>query len=160
VAFWAVRGRRYGPTRGDGRYVRELATFLTAQHGGSSGAVAPEHLCLTSGATAGCALISALFLRAGMNVFIEDPSYFLAVEMFRDFKLNMISVRSDAEGMDMQSLQAEITLAEQEAATAAGSMPKRAHGDGRYTHYAGLIFVVPTYGNPTGATMSNVRRQR
>eukprot|EP01047_Picozoa_sp_COSAG01_P123738 COSAG01_NODE_52701_length_344_cov_35.151020_1_plen_42_part_01 len=33
--------RRYGPTRGDGRYVRELATFLTAQHGGSSGAVAP-----------------------------------------------------------------------------------------------------------------------
>jgi 2-aminoadipate transaminase len=46
----------------------------------------------------GCALVSSLFFTPGSNVFIEDPSYFLAVSMFRDYGMNMISVESDAEG--------------------------------------------------------------
>ena len=43
------------------------------------------HLTLTSGATSGCALVSSLFFTPGSNVFIEDPSYFLAVSMFKDY---------------------------------------------------------------------------
>lgn len=73
---------QYGPVRGDGRYIRELSTFLTRHYGET---VHAAHLTLTSGATAGCALVSSLFFTAGSNVFIEDPSYFLAVSMFKDF---------------------------------------------------------------------------
>jgi DNA-binding transcriptional MocR family regulator len=73
---------QYGPVRGDGRYIRELSTFLTRHYGGT---VDAAHLTLTSGATSGCALVSSLFFTPGSNVFIEDPSYFLAVSMFKDY---------------------------------------------------------------------------
>ncbi len=73
---------QYGPVRGDGRYIRELSTFLTRHYGDS---VDAAHLTLTSGATSGCALVSSLFFTPGSNVFIEDPSYFLAVSMFKDY---------------------------------------------------------------------------
>ena len=47
---------QYGPVRGDGRYIRELATFLTRHY---EEPVDATHLTLTSGATSGCALVSA-----------------------------------------------------------------------------------------------------
>ena len=46
---------QYGPVRGDGRYIRELATFLTRHY---EEPVDATRLTLTSGATSGCALVS------------------------------------------------------------------------------------------------------
>eukprot|EP01050_Picozoa_sp_SAG11_P001185 SAG11_NODE_50_length_19992_cov_9.945157_15_plen_193_part_00 len=82
-------------------YIAELSSFLSEHYGDT---VEPERLVLTSGATAGCSIICSLFFKPGDPVFIEDPSYFLAVEMFRDYGLRMISVDSDQEGTQHTAL--------------------------------------------------------
>jgi DNA-binding transcriptional MocR family regulator len=150
---------QYGPVRGDGRYIRELSTFLTRRY---AEPVDASHLTLTSGATSGCALVSSLFFTPGSNVFIEDPSYFLAVSMFKDYGMNMISVSSDGDGMRMESLETEIKIAEEaekRGGTAGGA--GRLASTGQFAgQYAGLVFVVPTFGNPTGATLTDARRKR
>ena len=92
-----------------------------------------------------------------MNVFIEDPSYFLAVQMFKDYGLNMVSVATDPEGMSMASLEAEVKIAEEEAKLS----KRKSAGGGPLTQlYDGLVFIVPTFGNPTGATLPDARRRR
>lgn len=66
---------QYGPCRGDGRYIRELSIFLTSEYGCTPDEpVLPERLCLTSGATSGCAMVCSLFFKPGDTVFIEDPA--------------------------------------------------------------------------------------
>jgi DNA-binding transcriptional MocR family regulator len=85
-----------------------------------------------------------------------DPSYFLAVQMFEDYGLSMHPVQTDRDGMRMESLETEIQLAK----SAAAQWHESAVPDGRFSRYNGLIFVVPTYGNPTGATLPDMRRRR
>ena len=92
---------------------------------------------------------------------------FLAVDMFRDARLNMVPIATDQNGMRMDSLETEIQLvaaaqrSERVAAAATKSTggpkpPKSRYGG----EYDGLIFLVPTFGNPTGATMPDDRRRR
>ena len=70
----------------------------------------------------------------------------------------MISVSSDSDGMDMASLEMEIKLAEESLNSGSST---RLPSTGQFAgQYAGLVFVVPTFGNPTGATLPDERRRR
>jgi DNA-binding transcriptional MocR family regulator len=71
----------------------------------------------------------------------------------------MISVASDSDGMNMESLEMEIKLAEESQKL--GDTTTRLSSTGQFAgQYAGLVFVVPTFGNPTGATLPDVRRRQ
>lgn len=71
----------------------------------------------------------------------------------------MIAVNSDSDGMDMESLEMEINLAEESQKP--GGCATRLSSSGQFARqYAGLVFVVPTFGNPTGATLPDERRRR
>jgi 2-aminoadipate transaminase len=124
----------YGELRGDVRYLAALSGLLERQYGKPA---PPESLFLTAGNSHALDFVCNRFTRPGDTVFVEDPSYFLAFQIFRDYGLEIVGIPVDAEGLDIDRLEREL---------------KR--------HRPRLLYTIPSYHNPTGRTMSLERRER
>ena len=124
---------QYGHEQGDAGFRAALATWLEAE---GAGEVAPERLFVTAGASLALHLVCALFTRPGERVLVADPTYHLALAQFADHDLHVEGVASDAEGIVPEALAAALAAAP-----------------------AALLYLVPAYANPSGATMSPVRQQ-
>ena len=125
---------QYGAEQGDGYFRLALADFLGR---GYDLDVKPESLFVTNGISKALDLICTLFTKAGDTIFTEEPTYFLALRIFADHHLNVISIDTDENGLVIESL--EERLAEFD--------PK-------------FLYLIPTFHNPTGTTMSQERRDR
>ena len=135
---------QYGAPAGSTHYLDALASFLGEQPLGHS--PSPTNLFATPGNSGGLALVTRALTAPGDSVLMEDPSYFLAHQVFRDHHLELISLpqRTDRAGtVDMDSLEA--TLAS--VASTGARMPK-------------LLYCVPTGNNPKGETMGDGDRAR
>lgn len=125
---------QYGVEQGDGYFRVALAKFLTSGYGFS---VQPENLFITTGISNALDLLCTLFTDKGDTIFVEEPSYFLALRIFADHGLNVISIETDEDGLIPASLEEKL----------AGSTPK-------------LLYLIPTFQNPTGHTLSQERREQ
>lgn len=97
----------------------------------------PEGLLITSGTQQGIDLVARTFVGPGDTVYLEAPSYTGAIDVFAGRGADMIGVPVDKDGMRVDLL---TKLCDRRP-------PK-------------LIYTVPTFQNPCGATMSLERRQR
>jgi DNA-binding transcriptional MocR family regulator len=125
---------QYGTEQGDGNFRFVLANFLTKGYGFK---VNPEDLFVTNGISNALDLICTLFTRAGDTIFVEEPTYFLALRIFADHHLNIISVDTDENGLIIESLEEKLT-----------------------EFHPTFLYLIPTFHNPTGATLSQERRDR
>lgn len=123
----------YGYELGDGRFRHALADFLTPHYGT---AVDPETIMVTTGASQALDLICTLFTQAGDTVFVEEPSYFLALRIFADHGLNVVGIPIDAGGLRIDGLQ-----------------------DALQRHQPAFLYTIPVFQNPTGTTLRPERRQ-
>jgi DNA-binding transcriptional MocR family regulator len=128
------RSLQYGLEQGDGYLRRSLVDFLKAVYGTP---VDPGHLFVTAGASSALDLICTLYTRPGDTIFVEEPSYFLALRIFEDHGLNVVSIPMDDDGLRLDAL--EGMLAE--------TRPK-------------FLYTIPTFQNPTGRTLSSARRKK
>lgn len=96
--------------------------------------VSPEQVLITTGSQQGLDLVAKVLIDAGSNVLVETPTYLGALQAFAPMEPAIVSVHSDAEGIDVDDL----------ATKAAG---------------ARFLYVLPNFQNPTGRTMSEARRQ-
>ncbi len=87
---------QYGKQQGSGDFRIFLANFLSAQYGE---VVDPDDLFVTAGISQALDLICALHTRPGDTVIVEEPSYFLALRIFADHKLNIIGTPIDENGL-------------------------------------------------------------
>lgn len=145
----AHKAMQYGPVEGTLAFRQALGSFLEKQYGDS---VDADCLFQTHGATHGLALaLQVFFGRASAKVaFIEDPTYFLAPAMLREQGFDLVPVpMAGAQGMDLDALEAEVC-----AAKAAGRLG--ASG----AEFAGVVYCIPTFHNPTGSVMPVASRQR
>lgn len=126
---------QYGHIWGYPKFRATLAQFLTERY---HAPVDPEKLFVTNGVTGGLAMICGLFCQAGDLVFMEEPTYFLALSIMKDFKLNVRQIRMDEDGLDVVELE---KLLER------GVIPK-------------MLYTIPTCHNPTGRTMSVEKRKK
>ena len=124
----------YGPKQGDIRFRESLADFLSRHYGATT---RPQSLFLTAGNSQALDFVCTEFTRAGETVFVEEPSYFLALQMLRDHGLNVVSIPVDEAGMDIDLLETEIARAK-----------------------PAMVYTIPSYLNPGGQTMSASRRER
>jgi len=130
---------QYGPEVGIKRYRVELSKFLTQRYGE---VVGEDELVLTCGATNGLHLATSCLIQHGGTVFVEDPTYFIAMSLLcGDMGLNVVPIRMTEEGIDLDHLQEMI--AEKSACNP--------QNDDRFW---GMIYTIPTYHNPTGITFS------
>jgi len=125
---------QYGAEQGNGPFRQALADFLGRGYGFP---VDPAGLFVTCGASGALDLLCTLFTSPGDTIFVEEPSYFLALRIFRDHGLRMVPVPTDADGLVVDGL--EESLAEVH--------PK-------------FIYIIPTFQNPSGQTLPLERRER
>ncbi len=124
----------YGALQGDRRFLDSLATFLTANYGKP---VDADSLFVTGGNSQALDLICSHLSKPGDTIIVEEPSYFLAFQIFVDHGLNIVSVPVDHDGVDINALEAIL----------ARTKPA-------------LLYTIPSYQNPSGHTMSAARRKR
>lgn len=94
-----------------------------------------QDLLITSGSTQGMALLMQVLLEAGDFIATEEPSFLFALPLFSSLGIHLIGIKQDAEGMIVQDLELAIQ-----------------------TKKIKLLYLNPTYQNPTGKTMSLKRR--
>ena len=96
--------------------------------------VDPAQILITTGSQQGLDLVAKVLADAGSRVLVETPTYLGALQAFAPMEPEIVSVASDAEGVDLEDLQ-------------------RQHRPGTR-----FLYVLPNFQNPTGRTMSEARR--
>lgn len=125
----------YGFPQGDGRFRWALASFLSRGYGA---AVQPQQLMITAGASQALNLICTFFTCPGDTVFVEEPSYFLALRILQeDHRLNAVPIPTDEHGLVLSAVEEALTR-----------------------RRPAFLYTIPTCQNPTGRTLSHSRRQQ
>lgn len=125
---------QYGTEKGDGYFRVAFANFLSKKY---NFAVDIESLFITSGISGGLDLICTLLTKPGDTIFVEEPSYFLALKIFADHGLKVASIRTDEHGLVVDDLVQALKH----------STPK-------------FVYVIPTFQNPGGRTLTQERRKQ
>ena len=124
----------YGYEQGDGYFRLALADFLTR---GYAMPVDADSLLVTAGASQALDMLCTLYTRPGDVVLVEEPTYFIALRIFADHRLHVVGVPTDASGLRMDALE-----------------------DAVVEHRPALVYVIPSFQNPTGATLPEDRRRQ
>ena len=98
---------------------------------------AQETILPTTGSTQGMDLLCKALIDPGDAVIIEDPTFLGNMQCMKLYQARLVPVPSDEEGMDTDALEEAIRK----------EHPK-------------MIYVIPTFQNPTGRTLSLERRKR
>jgi DNA-binding transcriptional MocR family regulator len=125
---------QYGYEPGDGYFRTALAAFLSRCYDLE---VSESELFVSGGVSQALDLICTVYTKPGDTVLVEEPTYFLALRIFKDHGLNVISVPSDDQGLEIQALEGVLGKA-----------------------HPVLLYTVPTHQNPSGATLPMERRRR
>ena len=128
---------QYGPTRGFRPLLDSIGGIMTSR--GIS--TAPERLLVTTGSQQGLDLVARVLLDPGDVVLVELPTYTGAITAFRNVQAEMVGVRQDQDGIDLEHLDAVHT---------------RLTGEGRRVR---LLYVVPNFQNPTGLLIGLEKRR-
>jgi 2-aminoadipate transaminase len=96
-----------------------------------------ENILITSGGLEGINLLCQLYIDRGDIILVESPTFVHCVEIFEMFEAKCIAVEMDGDGMNTEDLEAKIKK----------YRPK-------------MVYVIPTFHNPTGRTLSLERRQK
>ena len=124
----------YGDMQGDPRFLDSLAGYLSNGYGATTNA---DELFVTGGNSQALDLVSTVFAKPGDTVFVEEPSYFLAFNIFRDHGLNIVGIPVDDDGIDLEQLQRALEK-----------------------HSPAFVYTIPTYHNPGGQSLSARRRKK
>lgn len=123
----------YGEERGNHTFRETWADFLTQHY---QQPVGPADLLITNGASQALDLVCTLFAKPGDTVLVEAPSYFLALKIFKDHHLNLVSIPVDENGLVTQVLEERLE-----------------------TLSPAFLYTIPSYHNPASVTLSLTRRK-
>jgi 2-aminoadipate transaminase len=130
----APGGRRhlqYAPTEGNADLRALVAGRMTAR----GLPTAADDLLITTGSQQALTLITAALVDPGDVVAVEEPTYLAALQCFQLAGARIVTVRGDDDGIDPAAL-ADVLAAERPS----------------------LLYLVPTFANPTGRTLTAARR--
>ena len=124
---------QYGATEGYNPLREQLAAFM-----GSKGvSVAPDGLIVTTGSQQALDLLGKTMIDPGDKVIVEGPTFLATIQCFRLYGADLVSAPVDANGVDTDAL--EKLMAE---------------------HKPKFVYLIPTFGNPSGAMLSLERRKK
>lgn len=96
-----------------------------------------DDVVITSGSQQSLDILARALINPGDTVVVESPTYLAALQVFSLAQANLESVGTDGEGMKVDELEALVS---------------------RKTIKA--VYIVPTFGNPGGVTLSENRRKQ
>ena len=125
----------YAATEGDPPLREALLEMLR----GTSDETTADRLTITAGGMQGLDLFCKIFVDPGDLVVVESPTYTNGSATALSYGAQLLEVPVDDDGMDVEALD--------ELVASAGRTPK-------------AIYTIPTFQNPSGATLSLARRHR
>lgn len=125
----------YAATEGDPPLHAALLEMLR----GTSDETTADRLTITAGGMQGLDLFCKIFVDPGDLVVVESPTYTNGSATALSYGARLLEVPVDADGLETDALE--------ELVAAAGQTPK-------------AIYTIPTFQNPSGATLSLARRHR
>jgi DNA-binding transcriptional MocR family regulator len=124
---------QYGATEGYNPLREQLAAFMASK----GVTVAPDGLIVTTGSQQALDLIGKTLVSPGDKVIVEAPTFLATIQCFRLYGANVIGAPIDAQGVQVDRLEQLIS-----------------------EHKPKFVYLIPTFGNPSGATLSLERRKR
>jgi DNA-binding transcriptional MocR family regulator len=124
---------QYGATEGYEPLRAGISTFMRAK----GATVSPGGLIVTTGSQQALDLIGKTMISPGDKVIVEAPTFLATIQCFRLYGADVIGAPIDADGVQVDVLERMIE-----------------------THRPRLVYLIPTFGNPSGATLSEARRLR
>ena len=125
---------QYGATEGFNPLREQLSHFM-AQKGAKD--VAADQLIVTTGSQQALDLLGKTLIGPGDKVIVEGPTFLATIQCFRLYGAELISAPIDGEGVQTDKLEALIA-----------------------EHKPKFVYLIPTFGNPSGAMLSAERRKR
>ena len=124
---------QYGATEGYQPLREQLAAFMQ-----SKGAqVAADQLIVTTGSQQALDLLGKCLVDPDSKAIVEGPTFLATIQCFRLYGAELISAPIDGEGVQVDQLERLIT-----------------------EHKPKFVYLIPTFGNPSGAMLSLERRKR
>lgn len=130
---------QYGSTEGVNEFRDTLAKMMDERYNVKG--IKRGNILITAGSQEALYLLAKIFVNPGDKVVIEAPTYIGILTAFQSYKPDYVEVEMDDNGMDTEILEEKLKELKRE-----GKKPK-------------LIYVIPTFQNPTGVTMSLERRK-
>ncbi|MDP3245385.1 MAG: PLP-dependent aminotransferase family protein [Polaromonas sp.] len=124
---------QYGATEGYNPLREQLAAFMASK----GVTVAPDGLIVTTGSQQALDLLGKTMIDPGDKVIVEGPTFLATIQCFRLYGADLVSAPIDANGVDTDAL--EKLIAE---------------------HKPKFVYLIPTFGNPSGAMLSLERRKK
>ena len=124
---------QYGPSSG----FLPLREKLAKRHREQGIACTADNFLIVSGSQQGLDLAGKVFLEPGDLVVCENPTYLAALTVFRSYECGILPIDTDDDGMVPEDLERKLA-----------AHPK-----------AKLMYLIPTFQNPTGQTWSLSRRK-
>ncbi|MFO6421762.1 PLP-dependent aminotransferase family protein [Hylemonella sp. W303a] len=128
---------QYGATEGYNPLREQLAAFMVEKMKSTGAQVTPEGLIVTTGSQQALDLLGKTLVDPGAKVIVEAPTFLATIQCFRLYGAQVIGAPIDAQGVQVDKL--EQLIAE---------------------HKPRFVYLIPTFGNPSGATLSLERRKR
>ena len=125
---------QYGATEGYQPLREQIAAFMA---GKGVVDVAPTDFVVTTGSQQALDLLGKTMISPGDKVIVEGPTFLATIQCFRLYGAEVISAPIDDQGVDTEAL--EKLIAE---------------------HQPKMVYLIPTFGNPSGATLSLERRKK
>lgn len=120
---------QYGDIKGYYRFRYFLSEFLNKYNYKSK----PEHFFQTNGATEAVSLITTLFSSNDDIIIVENPTYFLMINIFKEMNRNIIGINMDNNGFNIKELKKVLE---------------------NYSKQKVLFYGIPFNHNPTGISWS------
>lgn len=129
-----IEALQYGPIGGTADMKEIIVNDLLAPKGIKC---TTDNVMVVSGGLEGINLVCQVYINPGDVILVESPTFVHSVEIFEMFEAKCIGVDMDEDGMRMDDLEAKIQQ-----------------------YHPKMIYVIPTFQNPSGRTLSLERRKK
>lgn len=125
---------QYGATEGHQPLREQLAQFMQAK---GAKDVAADQLIVTTGSQQALDLLGKCLVDPGSKAIVEGPTFLATIQCFRLYGADLVSAPIDGDGVQVDELEKLIQQ-----------------------HKPKFVYLIPTFGNPSGAMLSLERRKR
>ena len=136
---------QYGAGQGSEKLRKQLANLINSElnkgciYEQNNPPIAnPNNIFITHGSSHGLDLICKLFTSNNDYILVEESTYFFTFEIFKNYKLKIIPLKiNQTDGVNLDDLKEKL-----------------------YRYKPGFIYIIPTYHNPVGCTVSYENREK
>jgi 2-aminoadipate transaminase len=125
---------QYGATEGYEPLRTQLAAFMQSK---GVTDLQPQGLIVTTGSQQALDLLGKTMISPGDKVIVEGPTFLATIQCFRLYGADLVSAPIDAHGVQVDRLEQLIV-----------------------EHKPKFVYLIPTFGNPSGALLSLERRRK